>query len=105
MRSTHPPRVATLLLRRFAPPNDPLAGDLAEEYQAGRFALWYWRQVIQAIAGGWLHNLDFHELFAVQGAVMRFVMLGLVSFCVVFTGGVIYDFIAEHGLTRTMALL
>ena len=102
---THPPRLATLLLRGLAPPNDPLAGDLAEEFAAGRSASWYWRQVGSAIAGGWLHNFDLHELFAVQGAVMRFVMLGLLSFCVVTTGQVLHDVIVEYGFTRTMQFI
>ena len=102
---THPPRLATLLLRRLAPPNDPLAGDLAEEYAAGRSAAWYWRQVMFAVAGGWARNFDFHEMFNAQGAVMRFVMLGLLGFCVVTTGQVLHNVIVEYGFTRTMLFI
>jgi hypothetical protein len=32
--------------------NEALAGDLLEEYRRGRSALWYWKQVLTAIAVG-----------------------------------------------------
>jgi hypothetical protein len=43
------PRLALALLDRFAPGNEPLAGDLLEEYERGRSSLWLWRQVLAAI--------------------------------------------------------
>ena len=42
MSRTQPPRFAQLLLQRFGPSNPALQGDLAEEYQEGRSASWYW---------------------------------------------------------------
>lgn len=84
MRSKTPPRLATLLLKRFAA-SEPLAGDLHEEYQAGRSAIWYWRQVLAAIGGEPLRHFDVHDMFAAQSMFMQCVMLVLVSVCAVFT--------------------
>jgi hypothetical protein len=46
-----PPKLATWLLERLTSGyhNDPLAGDLIEEYGRGRSRAWYWRQVLIAI--------------------------------------------------------
>jgi hypothetical protein len=43
-----PPTLALALLRRVASGNDPLIGDLIEEFQAGRSRGWFWRQVLMA---------------------------------------------------------
>jgi hypothetical protein len=45
-----PPRMASWLLRHLGPSygRDSLAGDLFEEYQAGKTRAWYWRQVLAA---------------------------------------------------------
>ncbi len=84
MRSTNPPRLATLLLQVFAV-DDPIAGDLDEEYRAGRSAAWYWRQALAAVLVAPLRRFDLHELFAVQGMFMQVVMLALISVTAVFT--------------------
>jgi signal peptidase I len=54
MTAVTPPRLATWLLQRCAGGYrcESLAGDLIEEYHAGRSSAWYWRQVLLAIAGG-----------------------------------------------------
>jgi len=46
-----PPRLATWLLKHLGPTyhRESLAGDLLEEYQAGRGAAWYWRQTGAAL--------------------------------------------------------
>jgi hypothetical protein len=60
MKTSEPPKAATWLLQHLAPGpmNDSLAGDLLEEFNLGRSAAWYWRQVLLAILvgvrGGWL---------------------------------------------------
>lgn len=84
MRPTTPPRLATTLLNRFAA-NDPLAGDIQEEYRSGRSVVWYWRQTLMAVAIALLRRGDWHDLFAAHGMLMQCVMLGLVSVCAVFT--------------------
>ena len=52
MRSTQPPTVATWLLKQFgcSPQNEAILGDLIEQYRNGRHRLWYWRQIVTAIA-------------------------------------------------------
>lgn len=45
-----PPALATLLLDRLGPRDESLAGDLHEEYAAGRSRRWFWRQALGAVA-------------------------------------------------------
>jgi hypothetical protein len=48
--------------------DEGLAGDLLEEFRAGRSDGWYWRQTLSACAQGWLGNLNGNRnllLFAV----------------------------------------
>ena len=52
----NPPRLATWLLSWCGPANDPLLGDLLEEYRSGRSGRWYWRQVMIAmLMGRWTY--------------------------------------------------
>ncbi len=48
MMDRKPPRIADWLLRRSE--QEPLIGDITEEYRRGRTAGWYWRQTIGALA-------------------------------------------------------
>jgi hypothetical protein len=59
MSFTEPPRLAQWVLEHCLPPgrDEALAGDLLEEFSAGRSAEWYWRQVLSAIVAGWMHVL------------------------------------------------
>ena len=47
-----PPAFAMILLNRLGPRDQPIVGDLCEEYAAGRSRTWFWHQVIAAIAYG-----------------------------------------------------
>jgi hypothetical protein len=49
MRTSHPSRLALGLLNRFIPDDEPLAGDLLEEFGRRQSQLWLWRQVLLAI--------------------------------------------------------
>ena len=49
MTRLHPPRLANLLLQRLALDNEPLAGDLVEEFHRRQSRLWLWRQLIVAL--------------------------------------------------------
>jgi hypothetical protein len=56
MNTQLPPRFATWLLQRLAPGYcaESFAGDLLEEFRAGKGSAWYWRQVLTAIViNGW----------------------------------------------------
>jgi hypothetical protein len=44
-----PPRLAEYLLRRYLSHNEPLAGDLLEEFDRRQSRLWFWWQVIGAL--------------------------------------------------------
>ena len=63
MRYGTPPSLAAWMLEHLMPgeANDALAGDLAEEYSAGRTASWYWRQVLSAITIRGLRELRFRR--------------------------------------------
>jgi hypothetical protein len=49
MKTSHPSRLALGLLNRFIPEDEPLAGDLLEEFGRRQSRLWLWRQVLLAI--------------------------------------------------------
>ena len=50
MTPVDPPRLALYLLHRYGADNEALAGDLVEELTRRRSRLWFWGQVIAAIA-------------------------------------------------------
>jgi len=66
MRSSRPPRAATWLLEKFARKNDALTGDLTEEYLRGRSSGWYWKEVLSAIAVGFISDIRDHKLLALR---------------------------------------
>jgi hypothetical protein len=49
MKPLSPPRLAVYVLRRFLAHNEPLAGDLLEEFERRRSRVWLWSQVIAAV--------------------------------------------------------
>jgi hypothetical protein len=50
MTPPQPPRLPLWLLERFAPDNEPLVGDLIEQFQSSGSRSWFWRQALAAIA-------------------------------------------------------
>lgn len=56
MTCAEPPKLARWILEHLVPSahDDALGGDLLEEFHSGRSAGWYWRQVLSALAIGWL---------------------------------------------------
>jgi hypothetical protein len=71
MSRTEPPFVATWMLERLtaAERDEALAGDLLEEFRAGRSIGWYWRQVITAIAIGWTRSIYEHRIRLLFAAI------------------------------------
>jgi hypothetical protein len=63
MNRTEPPPLATWLLEHLTAigQDEALAGDILEEFSAGRSSGWYWRQVITAIAIGWARSIFEHR--------------------------------------------
>lgn len=53
MTNRHAPRLALALLERFVPDSEALAGDLVEEFDARPSIIWFWVQVLAAIAAAW----------------------------------------------------
>lgn len=60
------PRLASALLRRVQPDNDPLVGDILEEFSHGRSRLWLWRQVVSAAAARWQQPAEIRPLHLVD---------------------------------------
>jgi hypothetical protein len=60
------PATATWLLERFRSRNDALTGDLIEEYERGRSRIWYWNQVLIAIAVSFCKELRAHPLLTLR---------------------------------------
>jgi hypothetical protein len=52
--------------------NEALAGDLLEEFQQRRSRMWYWRQVLTAIAVCTWHDLRAHPVLAMRALVIAF---------------------------------
>jgi hypothetical protein len=77
MRSSKPPIVATWVLTRFGNGNEVLAGDLVEEYQRGRTAAWYWRQVLVAILVGCGHEIRTQKLLTMRAVITGWAALFL----------------------------
>lgn len=50
MTRRHAPQLALALLEHFVADSEPLAGDLVEEFEQRQSAVWFWFQVLAAIA-------------------------------------------------------
>jgi hypothetical protein len=82
MNASHPPRLATWLLKRLGsgPKRESLIGDLIEQYQRRRSGVWYWRQVLRAILTGVVHDLGAHKVLAMRAVVIYFLLYWLFGF-------------------------
>jgi hypothetical protein len=67
-----PPKLADWLLKylRVNTGNEPLVGDLLEEFRGGRTAGWYWRQTFMAIVA------EFRKRFRTYRQYFRYLFLG-----------------------------
>lgn len=80
----HPPRLAKVLLDWLAPGNEPLRGDLDEEFAAGRGSAWYWRQVVATIALEGPLAIRARAVARVENFVTGMITLILLGFYAVF---------------------
>jgi len=64
MKRRQPPPTATWVLQHCTPgnPNEAMLGDLLEEFESGRSAGWYRRQVLSAVAIGCLREVVSHRV-------------------------------------------
>lgn len=74
------PALATTLLLRLGPDDESFAGDLAEEYAAGRSRAWYWRQVLSAIVLSATRQIGVHPIRAAAAVLTGWATLLLVFF-------------------------
>ena len=60
-----PPKIASALLRYFGPLETGTVGDVLEEFQAGKSATWYRRQVISIFCFLILREIRVHSIAVV----------------------------------------
>jgi hypothetical protein len=74
--SIRAPRVATWLLVRFSsgPQAEAIAGDLMERYAARPSRLWYWRQVLSAIAADVITTVGANRWRSVAAVTVGFLL-------------------------------
>ena len=70
-----PPALAMAILRRLGPQQDALAGDLLEEYAAGRSKRWFYRQVLSAVTFAAIRDVRRRPLRAVAAIAMGWTVL------------------------------
>ena len=98
-----PPRLATLLLETLVPDNEPLRGDLEEEYARGRGRTWYWRQVFGSIAVQGPLAVRARGVVVAENLITGLITLVLIGFYAVFVVNVtdwLLRFEGVHILSR-----
>jgi hypothetical protein len=72
MNASHPPGLATWLLKRFIGGNrrESLIGDLIEQYQSRRSRVWYWRQAVVAIVSTVAHDVSDQRALTARAAAI-----------------------------------
>jgi hypothetical protein len=72
MKPSKPPVLAAWLLEHagFSTSNGAIAGDLLEEFNRGRSAAWYWRQVLVAIVVGCATEVRHHRGLAARAILI-----------------------------------
>lgn len=78
------PLLARLLLDWLAPGNEPLRGDLEEEFANGRSASWYWGQTLALIAREGTLRVRGRAIHKIENYVTGFITLTLFGFYAVF---------------------
>jgi hypothetical protein len=92
MSARHPSRLALAVLGRFVAGDDPLTGDLIEEFHQGRSRSWLWRQVLWAV----VHRSGaprVHRGSEVARGLLAVAMLVLMAFEVVLVTNAVHRFV------------
>ena len=92
MSARHPSRIALAVFDYFISNNDPLKGDLIEEFHVRPSQLWLWRQVLWAVAcRPWPQGVS--PRGEMQLSVLAAAMLVLMAFEAVFVTNAIHRFL------------
>ena len=94
MTSRHPPSLPLALLERCVPGNEPLVGDLLEQWRA-RSAAWLWRQVLFAVLSAMVLQLRTTPRLIAERVLIATAMLALLGF---------YTLVAAALMNRVIAL-
>jgi hypothetical protein len=79
MTSRRPPQLAVVLLERFVPDNEPLTGDLLEDW-CERSDTWFWRQVLLAILTRSTLHIRTNPRMTAEAVLVATAMLALLGF-------------------------
>jgi hypothetical protein len=92
MSARHPSCIALAVFDCFIYDNDPLRGDLIEEFEVRQSQLWLWRQVLSAVAHRpWPQGAKLRG--ELQLGILSAAMLGLLAFQAVFVTNAIDRFL------------
>ncbi len=72
-----PPVVATAILMCLGPREEPIVGDLLEEYGAGRSRRWFWWQVLSAVAVSVIREIRHHPVLTLRAIATGWAILAL----------------------------
>jgi hypothetical protein len=92
-----PPRFAVALLERFVPDNEPLAGDLLEEWHQ-RSNVWFWRQVLFTIFVRTIVDVRSNARLAAESVLVAIAMLTLLGFHAVVAASLMNEVLATGDL-------
>ena len=99
-----PPLLARVLLDRLASDNEPLRGDLDEEFASGRSRAWYWQQTLSLIAQEGTLRIRARAIHRIESYVTGFITLTLVGFYAVFVVNVTDWLLRFEGVRILMRL-
>jgi hypothetical protein len=70
----HPPAFGNWLLEQLAS-QEPLVGDLTEEYARGRSRAWYWKELLVAVLVGGFEDIREHKLVTLRAVAVGWAFL------------------------------
>jgi hypothetical protein len=79
MKGRRPPRLAIALLEQLLPGNDPLAGDLLEEWRE-RSDAWLWRQLLFAVLTRTIVHVRTKPRVTIESALIATALLAVLGF-------------------------
>jgi hypothetical protein len=96
MKSGRPPRFAVALLARCVPDNEPLTGDLLEEWRE-RSDAWFWRQVLLAVLARAILSIRTNPRTTTEAVLLAAAMLALLGFQAVVVASLMNHLLVLNG--------